>query len=146
ATTTIVANQTITQNFALQPDTASTTGTITGTVKSAATGNPPVAGATITVAGTSLSATSGGDGSYTLSNVPAGGQSLNVSKTGFRSATAQVTVTAGQTVTQNFLLSSGVGTITGTVRNAANGQGLSGATVTVAGTNLSATSGGDGSY
>src|SRR5262249_17035797 len=148
ATVTIAANQTITQNFALAPDTAATTGTITGVVRSTASGNPPVAGATISVAGTSLSTTSGGDGSYTLANVPAGAQRLNASKTGFRTATVSVTVTAGQTVTQDISLApnAGAGTITGTVRNASNGQALSGATVSVAGTNISATSGGDGSY
>jgi hypothetical protein len=145
ATVTIVANQTVTQDFALTPDTGATTGTITGVVKNSAS-NQPVSGATVTVAGTNLSTTSGGDGSYTLSNVPAGSQTLNVTKSGFRSATAQVTVTAGQSVTQDISLTSGAGTVTGTVRNAATGQPLSGATVTVAGTNLSATSGGDGSY
>jgi len=145
-TTTVVANQTTTQDFALAPEnTGATTGTITGIVKNAAN-NQPISGAIVTVTGTNLSATSGGDGSYTLSNLPAGAQTLNASKSGFRSATAQVTVTGGQTVTQDISLTPGAGTVTGVVRNAATGQPLSGATITVAGTNLAATSGGDGSY
>jgi hypothetical protein len=145
-TTTVVANQTTTQDFALTPEnTGATTGTITGIVKNAAN-NQPVSGTAITVTGTNLSTTSGGDGSYTLINVPVGAQTLNASKSGFRSATAQVTVTAGQTVTQDISLNPGAGTVTGIVRNAATGQPLSGATITVAGTNIAATSGGDGSY
>jgi hypothetical protein len=142
ATVTIVANQTATQDFALQPE----TGTITGFVRSTATNNPPVSGATITVAGTNLSTTSGSDGSYTLPNVPAGAQTLNVSKTGFRTATVQVTVTANQTVSQNISLTPGAGIVTGTVRNAANADPIVGATITVAGTNISTTSGAGGTY
>lgn len=145
ATTTVVANQTTTQDFALTPDTGATTGIITGVVRNAAN-NQPVSGVVITVAGTNLSTTSGGDGSYTLSNVPAGAQTINASRSGFRTATVQVTVAAGQTVTQDIALTPGVGTVTGVVRNAATGQPLSGATVTVAGTNISATSGADGSF
>jgi hypothetical protein len=145
ADVTIVANQTATKDFALTPDTGATTGTITGVVKNSAN-NQPVSGVTVTVAGTNLSTSSGGDGSYTLSNVPAGAQTLNASKSGFRTATVPVTVTAGQSLTQDISLAPGAGTVTGTVRNAANGQALSGATITVAGTNLSATSGADGGY
>lgn len=146
ATTTVVANATTTQDFALTPEGGgATTGTITGVVRNAAN-NQPVSGVVITVAGTNLSTTSGADGSYTLSNVPAGAQTLNASKSGFRSATVQVTVTAGQTVTQDIALTPGTGTITGVARNAATGQPLSGVTITVAGTNISATSGADGSF
>lgn len=147
ANVTVVANQTTTQNFLLQPDTPGA-GTITGFVRSAASGNPPVDGATITVAGTSLSTTSGANGSYTLSNVPPGAQTLNASKPGFRAATAQVTVISGQTVTQDISLSPdpGTGTITGTVRNAATGNPLDGATVAVAGTSISMTTSANGVY
>lgn len=145
ATVTIVANQTITQDFALTPDTATTTGAITGVVKNSAN-NQPVSGATITIAGTNLSTTSGGDGSYTISNVPPGAQTLNATKSGFRTATVQVTVVAGQTVTQDISLTSGAGTVTGTIRNAANANPIAGATISVAGTNISTTSDAGGAY
>ena len=145
-TVAVVANQTTTQNFALTPEGGgATTGTITGFVKNAAN-NQAVSGVVITVTGTNLSTTSGGDGSYTILNAPSGAQTLNASKSSFRSATAQVTVTGGQTVTQDILLNPGAGTVTGIVRNAATGQPLSGATITVAGTNIATTSSGDGSY
>jgi hypothetical protein len=145
ATVTVVANQTTTQNFLLAPDTTTTTGAITGVVRNSAN-NQPVSGATITVVGTNLSASSGGDGSYTISNIPSGAQTLNVSKTGFRTATVQVSVTGGQTVTQDISLAPGAGTVTGTVRNAANADPIVGATITVAGTNISTTSGAGGTY
>jgi hypothetical protein len=149
ATVNIAENQTTTQNFSLTPDTSTgNTGTITGTVKSTETGNPPISGATITVSGSSpaISTTSAADGSYTLSNVPAGAQTLNVSKSGFGSANVQVTVTAGQTTTQNISLSPSVGTVTGTVLNASNGQPLPGATVSVSGTSLTTTTAANGGY
>jgi hypothetical protein len=144
ANVTVVANQTTTQNFLLQPD-APATGSIAGVVKNASN-NQAVSGATITVVGTTLSRTSGGDGGYTLSNVPAGAQTLNASKTDFRPATIQVTVIGGQTVTQDILLTPGAGTVTGTIRNAANADPIVGATISVAGTNLSTISGAGGTY
>ena len=51
-----------------------------------------------------------------------------------------------RSVAFNIALTPGSGAVTGTVRNAATGQPLSGAMVTVAGTNISATSGADGGY
>ena len=145
ANATVVANQTTTQDFALTPE-AAATGAITGTVRSTATNNPPISGATISVAGTNLSTTSGGDGSYTLANVTPGAQTLNVSRSGFRSTTIQVTVTSGQTLTQNISLTPGGGAVTGTVRNASNATPIVGATITVVGTGLSTTSGAGGTY
>lgn len=146
ATLTVLANQTVTQNFVLVPDITTTTGSISGVIRSSASGNPPVSGAQVAVSGTSLTATSGGDGTYTLSGVSAGTQTLNVTKAGYQSATGSVVVVAGQNATKDFIISTGGGTVTGVVRNAANANPLSGATVTVAGTNLSNTSGADGVY
>ena len=87
---------------ATQPPTSG--GTVRGTVRNASNGQP-IAGAVVAVAGTNLSATTGADGSYTLNNVPSGQQTLNASASGFISTQVNVSVTAGQTLTQNLSLS-----------------------------------------
>ncbi len=83
---------------------SATAATVQGTVRNASNGQP-LAGATVTVVGTSLGATTGADGSFTLNNVPAGPQTLRASATGFLSADVALTVTGGQTLTQNLSLS-----------------------------------------
>lgn len=143
---TVIAGQVATSNFSLSPDLALTTGTVTGVVRSSASGNPPVAGAQVTLASSAISAFTQADGSYTLQAIPAGAQTINVSKAGFQTASASVTVTAGQTVTQDFTMTPGSGTVTGLVRNAANANPLPGVSITIIGTSISATSGADGSY
>ncbi len=142
---TVVANQTATRDINLTP--VPVGGTVQGTVRNSAN-NQPIPGATISAANTSVTTTSGNDGSYTLANVPAGPQTLNASATGFTSAQVMVTVVANQTVTQNILLTPLPvgGTVQGTVRNASNGQPISGATIAVANTNLSTASRTDGTY
>lgn len=76
-------------------------GSISGKVTDAATGQP-VAGAQVSAPG--LSVTTGGDGSYTLSGLPAGSVPVTVTGYGYQAATATATVTANQTVTQDFQL------------------------------------------
>jgi hypothetical protein len=89
------------------------TGSITGTVTDAATGQP-VAGATVSVP--RLSLTTGSDGSYTLAGLPAGSYQVSVSDYGYQGATATVTVTAGKATTQNIQLTGNPHeTVTGTV-------------------------------
>ncbi|MBI3696727.1 MAG: carboxypeptidase-like regulatory domain-containing protein [Acidobacteria bacterium] len=127
---------------------STTTGTVAGVVRNAGNGQP-ISGATISVANTSLTTSSKSDGTYTLNNVPSGSQTLNASSSGFVSAQVSVSVVAGQTLTQDISLSpatTGLGAVTGTVRNASNGQPISGATIAVAGTSLTTTSGSDGAY
>ena len=62
--------------------------------------------AEIKITGTDQIATSGDGGYYQVSNVPAGTVTVTASFTGFKVETATVTVSAGQTVTHNFELSS----------------------------------------
>jgi hypothetical protein len=76
-------------------------GSVTGKVTDASTGDP-VAGATVSTAG--LSVTTGSDGSYTLSWLPAGTVQLSVSAYGYQSQNQSITVTANQTATQDFQL------------------------------------------
>ncbi len=73
---------------------------VSGTVSDAATGNA-LAGANVVVEGTDLGAAAGGDGSYSIANVPAGA-TITASMIGYTSASA----TAAATV--NFSLEAGV--------------------------------------
>ncbi len=81
-----------------------TTGTVTGIVRNAATGQP-LAGATVAIANTTLTATSAATGAYTLNNVPPGARTLTATATGFAATQLALTVVAGQTLTQNISLS-----------------------------------------
>jgi len=81
---------------------AAQSGTIRGRVADAA--GAPLPHAAITVAGTPLQVSSNDQGDYLLGGVPAGSQTVRVRVLGFVPQTAQVTVTAGQSVTQNFTL------------------------------------------
>jgi len=87
--------------------------TITGTVRSTATGNPPIAGATVTCliadgCNQNETTTTNASGVYSF-EVNYGGNSANLtiraSATGFTSGSAVVAVSNGNTTSQNFLLS-----------------------------------------
>src|SRR5688572_30783794 len=70
------------------------TGSITGVVTDKATSGFLV-GAEIRIAGTSLITATARDGSFTLLNVPAGAQTLEVSYVGRKTKAVPVSVTAG---------------------------------------------------
>ncbi len=70
-------------------------GAVRGTVTSGRDG-APVAGAQVAVTGTELTATTDAAGTYVLADVPGGTYELRVSAAGHFSATAAVTVAAGQ--------------------------------------------------
>jgi TonB-linked SusC/RagA family outer membrane protein len=78
------------------------TGTVTGVVSDSS--GTPVPGVRVSVDGVSLATSSGQSGRYTLSNVPAGTQTVRARLLGFRAQTAQATVVAGQTATVNLRL------------------------------------------
>lgn len=100
-------------------------GNVTGSVvNSSGTG---LAGASVSGAG--LSTTSAADGSYTLSNLPAGQTTIAASLTGFQSGSASVTVVAATTTAAPAItLISGSGSITGSVKNTSGGT-IAGASV-----------------
>ena len=77
-------------------------GTITGVVTSSADGSP-IAGANVQ-ADSGQSDTTAADGSYTLTDVPAGTHDVTASATGFVSQTQSAAVTNGGTTTLNFSL------------------------------------------
>jgi len=124
----VTAGQTSTANFVLSPPPAP--GAIAGTVKDAATG-ATIAGATVTDG--TRSATSNANGGYSIASVPAGTYTVTATASGYNSASQSVQVTAGQTSTANFVLSAPPppGAIAGTVRDAATGATIAGATVKV---------------
>ncbi|MFC7370131.1 beta strand repeat-containing protein [Fictibacillus iocasae] len=100
---TIVSNQTATQNFALSPEPSS----ISGTVSSSAGG--PLAGASVRVldlnGNTIANVTTGSDGSYTLTNLPAGTFDVRAESSGFPSSTIRLTLTINEDRTGvNFVL------------------------------------------
>ena|GEM_PF-6692260 len=79
-----------------QPPPSTDTGTVTGQVVNALTGDP-IDGATVAVAGTGLSATTDAGGNFTVGNVTVGGWTLNATFTGFAEASTTVQVTSGTT-------------------------------------------------
>ncbi len=95
---TVYAGSTSTVNIAL---TGSNIGTITGTVTDAGT-SAAVSGVTVSYSGGS--ATTNGSGVYTLSGVASGTYTVTASKTGYTTQLASVTVTSGNTTTQNYAL------------------------------------------
>lgn len=82
-------------------------GKVAGTVKDASTGETLI-GATVVVKGTNLGAMTNQQGEFTLSNVPSGMQKVMVSYVGYSSETKEINVTAGQTATVDFSISSAI--------------------------------------
>lgn len=112
-----------------------TTGTLQGTVTDAST-SAALSGATVTIAG-GASTTTNGSGFYQFTNVAPGTYSVTASATGHNSNTANgVSVTSGNTTTQNFALTASgptTGTLQGTVTDASTSAAINGATVAIVG-------------
>jgi hypothetical protein len=81
--------------------TTPTTGTISGKVTDAETGNG-ISGATVSVDGKSV--TTSGSGAYSISGVAAGTHNVTASKNGYHSQTKSASVTGGETTTVDFAL------------------------------------------
>ena len=82
---------------------AQAAGTIRGTVTDVGTGQP-VAGAQVHLAGGTRGAVSRNDGTYVITEVPAGAYVMTARRLGYALERANVTVIAGGTVTQDFTL------------------------------------------
>ncbi len=136
-----VASRAATHNFAL----TLTPGSIGGTVTDA-TGNP-VPGASVSD-GVDPAVTSAGDGSYSIAGVAPGPYGLSVTSAGYFSQTLPVTVTGGNSSTQDFaLVLVPPGSITGTVTDAATQNPIPNATVVcTCNGNVSVSTGADGTY
>lgn len=74
----------------------SATGTLTGTVTDATTGNP-ISGATVAVGG--VQGVTNGSGVYSIPNAPAGSRTVTTSATGYITRNDTVNITAGGTTT-----------------------------------------------
>lgn len=79
-------------------------GSIAGRITDAAT-NQPLVAAQVFIAGTTLGATTGADGRYTIGQVQPGTVEVHVRRIGYESASRQLAVAAGETVTADFALS-----------------------------------------
>jgi TonB-dependent starch-binding outer membrane protein SusC len=88
--------------FAAPAAVAGQTGTVSGTVQSAE--GRLLIGAQISVEGTSVGALTSQDGTFSISNVPAGEQQVRAQMIGYRSATQTVDVQAGESVSVDFTL------------------------------------------
>lgn len=84
-------------------------GTINGTVRSATT-SQPIAGATVSVRGIGRSTRTAADGSFAISDVPIGTQTVEVSATGYQNQTTQASVRPNEATTVAVALAPAVDT------------------------------------
>ena len=89
----------------VQVPAAAQTGTVTGAVRSATNGQP-IAGAQVAIPALNTGVLANNVGRYLLQNVPAGTHAITVQYIGYSPVTAEVTVTAGGSVVQDFDLRS----------------------------------------
>ena len=82
---------------------ASAQATVSGRVTDAATGDP-LAGANVVVEGTALGDAADASGSYSISNVPSGAQTVTASMIGYASGSSSVNVPSSGSVTADFSL------------------------------------------
>ena len=85
------------------PLAAQSTGTIAGRVVDAENGQP-IAAAQITITGTPFGRSSGDDGRFTLTGIPAGARTLVVRRIGYQQQSKTVTVPANGSATADFSL------------------------------------------
>jgi len=137
---TVAAGQTSTTNFSLTP----TYGTVSGTVTD--TGNAPLGGVMVSAGG--VSNTTASNGTYTLSSVPTGTQTVTASMSGYATGSQSITVTQTGPNTANFQLAAQPGTISGKVTIQGSSTGIQGVTVTATGSGspLTASTDGNGNY
>ncbi len=83
------------------PAHAQQVGTLTGSVRSAANGQP-IAGAQVSIPELGIGMVANNVGRYLLQNVPAGTHTVSVVYIGYSSLTAEVTVSAGGSAVQDF--------------------------------------------
>ncbi len=90
--------------LALLPDAvAAQNGRVSGLVTDATSGRP-MESAQVSLVTTGLGTLTGGNGRFLILNVPPGQYTVRVDRIGYRAATSQVTVAAGETVVANFAL------------------------------------------
>jgi len=130
-------------------------GTINGTIKDASTGEP-LFGANVIVEGTNLGASTGIDGKYNITNVPAGSYTLHASSVGYKEQKISINVKDAENLVENFKLEptkpggffvfAEGAKISGTIKDATTGEPLFGANVILVGTSLGAATDFEGKY
>jgi hypothetical protein len=135
-------------DLAMLTQTGATTGTLRGVVSDYGNGQP-ISGATITAS--SVVAQSGSDGSYQISNVPAGSMTVAVSASGYGTASATASIPAGGVAVFSPRLTAGSqesgGVLLGTIRDAQTDQPLTDVAISVTGSSAgSATTDSAGNY
>lgn len=121
-----VTATTLNQNIAMIPN-----GAVTGGVRNNVT-SAALSGATVRLEQGGVvkySATSNGSGVFSITNVFPGSYTIVGLAYGFQSTSTGITITSGNTFTQNLALNPDSGTVTGGVRNNVTSAALSGATV-----------------
>lgn len=93
---------------------AQAAGTVSGRITDAESGEPIVA-AQVSIEGTAFGRTTGDDGQYIITNVPAGTQTIIVRRVGYSRSTRSVVITSGATVTANFALEKSTVSLAGVV-------------------------------
>ena len=78
---------------------------VTGNVRDQATGNP-IGGAQVYLEGLDLGTVTQANGRYLILNVPAGTHTLTVEVLGYRTESVSITIAAGGSVSQDFLMTS----------------------------------------
>ena len=96
---------------------AQATGTISGRVVDAETGQP-IAAAQVTISGTQLGRATGDDGRFTLTNIAAGPKTLVVRRIGYQQQSRSITLAANATITVNFSLAKSSVSLAGVVTTA----------------------------
>ena len=133
-------------NLALAPIAASTY-TVSGQVTDAGTGNP-IAGASVNLGG-GLTATTNATGDYSISGVADSSYTATVTATGYVSGTGSVTVNGANVPSLDFALNAVVPNtynVEGIISDATTLLPIAGATVTIQGTALTATTTATGTY
>jgi YVTN family beta-propeller protein len=143
---TVVIGESSTANFSLY---SLVRGLINGTITDSANGEP-VAQASIEIDGNALlSATSEGDGTYKLVGIPPGTYKLKISQAGYgENSIENVEVQDMSPTTINVQLNRRpqTGALEGKILDIATGNPVSGASVTISGTSITATTDANGSY
>ncbi len=122
-----------------------TTGSIVGIVKDSQT-LEPIIGALVNTDPASSSVFTDSNGAYKFENVEPGDYTVQISKSGYEKASAQITVVAGQATQADFTLISETGTIEGTVTDASTLRPLSGVNIQTEPATISITTDSSGKY